>query len=62
MYVQAYLQFSNQHNPFISSHSSDHDMLIPYFGTQACISSMNLNITTDWQPCFVDDQVAVLQS
>ena len=50
------------HNPSISSHSGDHDMLIPYVGTQAWIASLNLNISEDWQPWFVDGQVAGLVS
>eukprot|EP00261_Vitis_vinifera_P002294 XP_002266354.2 PREDICTED: serine carboxypeptidase-like 18 [Vitis vinifera] len=39
-------------------YSGDHDMLIPYVGTQAWIASLNLNISEDWQPWFVDGQVA----
>ncbi|RVW82490.1 Serine carboxypeptidase-like 18 [Vitis vinifera] len=41
-------------------YSGDHDMLIPYVGTQAWIASLNLNISEDWQPWFVDGQVAGL--
>lgn len=39
-------------------HSGDHDMAIPYVGTQEWISSLNLNISDDWKPWFVDGQVA----
>ncbi|KAL6346989.1 hypothetical protein AAG906_012240 [Vitis piasezkii] len=39
-------------------YSGDHDMIIPYVGTQQWIASLNLNISDDWQPWFVDGQVA----
>ncbi|XP_034681812.1 serine carboxypeptidase-like 18 [Vitis riparia] len=39
-------------------YSGDHDMDIPYVGTQEWISSLNLNISDDWKPWFVDGQVA----
>ncbi|XP_044488379.1 serine carboxypeptidase-like 18 isoform X2 [Mangifera indica] len=39
-------------------YSGDQDMVIPYVGTQAWIKSMNLTIQYDWQPWFVDGQIA----
>ncbi|KAA8536290.1 hypothetical protein F0562_028768 [Nyssa sinensis] len=39
-------------------YSGDHDMLIPHVGTEAWIKSLNLPIVSDWQPWFVDGQVA----
>lgn len=39
-------------------YSGDHDMVIPYVGTQASIDTLNLTISTDWHAWFVDGQVA----
>uniref|UniRef100_A0A6N2LI99 Serine carboxypeptidase-like 18 n=1 Tax=Salix viminalis TaxID=40686 RepID=A0A6N2LI99_SALVM len=39
-------------------YSGDHDMTIPYIGTHEWIESLNLTIKFDWEPWFVDGQVA----
>ncbi|XP_061946198.1 serine carboxypeptidase-like 18 isoform X2 [Populus nigra] len=39
-------------------YSGDHDMTIPYIGTHEWIESLNLTIKYDWEPWFVDGQVA----
>ncbi|KAL3730238.1 hypothetical protein ACJRO7_027271 [Eucalyptus globulus] len=39
-------------------YSGDHDMVIPYVGTQAWIDTLNLTIYQYWHPWFVDGQVA----
>ncbi|KAJ6948795.1 serine carboxypeptidase-like 18 isoform X2 [Populus alba x Populus x berolinensis] len=39
-------------------YSGDHDMVIPYVGTLEWIESLNLTIKYDWEPWFVDGQVA----
>ncbi|XP_030550344.1 serine carboxypeptidase-like 2 isoform X2 [Rhodamnia argentea] len=39
-------------------YSGDHDMVIPYIGTQAWINTLNLTISQDWHAWFVDGQVA----
>ncbi|KAI6678195.1 hypothetical protein NL676_038991 [Syzygium grande] len=39
-------------------YSGDHDMVIPYLGTQAWIDTLNLTISEDWHAWFVDGQVA----
>ncbi|EXC12637.1 Serine carboxypeptidase-like 12 [Morus notabilis] len=38
--------------------SGDHDMAIPYIGTQAWIKSLNIPIVSQWRPWMVDDQIA----
>ncbi|KAL5787563.1 hypothetical protein ACOSP7_004512 [Xanthoceras sorbifolium] len=38
-------------------YSGDHDMVIPYVGTEKWIKSLNLTIKYGWQPWFVDGQV-----
>lgn len=39
-------------------YSGDHDMAIPYMGTQEWIASLNLTSFTLWTPWYVDAQVA----
>ncbi|KAA8536289.1 hypothetical protein F0562_028767 [Nyssa sinensis] len=39
-------------------YSGDHDMVIPYVGTQEWIYSLNLTIESGWESWFVDAQVA----
>ncbi|XP_062091663.1 serine carboxypeptidase-like 17 [Humulus lupulus] len=39
-------------------YSGDHDMMVPYLGTQAWIKSLNYTIVDDWRPWIVHDQVA----
>uniref|UniRef100_A0A5B6ZMZ1 Putative serine carboxypeptidase-like 18 n=1 Tax=Davidia involucrata TaxID=16924 RepID=A0A5B6ZMZ1_DAVIN len=39
-------------------YSGDHDMVIPYVGTQVWIYSLNLTVENGWEPWFVDAQVA----
>ncbi|EEF52263.1 serine carboxypeptidase, putative [Ricinus communis] len=39
-------------------YSGDHDMLVPFVGTQAWIRSLNFSIVDDWQPWHIEGQVA----
>ncbi|KAI6699389.1 hypothetical protein NL676_013713 [Syzygium grande] len=39
-------------------YSGDHDMVIPYLGTQSWIKTLNVSIVDDWRPWMVGDQVA----
>ncbi|XP_044474612.1 serine carboxypeptidase-like 17 isoform X2 [Mangifera indica] len=39
-------------------YSGDHDMLVPFFGTQAWIRSLNYSIVDDWRQWFLQSQVA----
>ncbi|PIA25698.1 hypothetical protein AQUCO_10900026v1 [Aquilegia coerulea] len=39
-------------------YSGDHDMIIPFIGTQAWIRSLNYSISDDWRPWLVNSQVA----
>ncbi|CAH8359420.1 unnamed protein product [Eruca vesicaria subsp. sativa] len=38
--------------------SGDHDMVVPYSGTQAWIRSLNYSIVDDWRPWLINDQIA----
>ncbi|KAF5177157.1 Serine carboxypeptidase-like, partial [Thalictrum thalictroides] len=38
-------------------YSGDHDMLVPFLGTQAWIRSLNYSISDEWRPWTVDGQV-----
>jgi serine carboxypeptidase-like clade 1 len=39
-------------------YSGDHDMVVPYIGTQSWIRSLNFSVVDDWRPWYVDGQVA----
>nr|ABR16352.1 unknown [Picea sitchensis] len=39
-------------------YSGDHDLIVPFIGTQAWIRSLNYTIVDDWRPWWVDRQVA----
>ncbi|XP_024028330.1 serine carboxypeptidase-like 7 isoform X1 [Morus notabilis] len=39
-------------------YSGDHDMLVPYIGTQTWIKSLNIPIVSTWRPWLVNDQIA----
>ncbi|XP_062176796.1 serine carboxypeptidase-like 18 [Alnus glutinosa] len=39
-------------------YSGDHDMMIPYVGTQAWIAYLSLPLVDGWRPWFVDGQIA----
>ncbi|ONK58785.1 uncharacterized protein A4U43_C09F16620 [Asparagus officinalis] len=39
-------------------YSGDHDMAVPFIGTQAWIRSLNYSIVDDWRSWHVDGQVA----
>ncbi|XP_059647897.1 serine carboxypeptidase-like 18 [Cornus florida] len=51
-----YLLYNTNYRALI--YSGDHDMNIPYLSTHAWINSLNLSISQDWKPWFVDAQVA----
>ncbi|CAA7055687.1 unnamed protein product [Microthlaspi erraticum] len=38
--------------------SGDHDMQVPFLGTQAWIRSLNYSLTDDWRPWMIGDQIA----
>jgi hypothetical protein len=50
------------HSCFLFYNSGDLDMVIPYVGTHAWIKSLNLTVSEEWEPWFVDGQVAGLVS
>ncbi|KAG7659413.1 Peptidase S10 serine carboxypeptidase [Arabidopsis suecica] len=39
-------------------YSGDHDIQVPYLGTQAWIRSLNYSIIDDWRPWMIKDQIA----
>ncbi|XP_021839164.2 serine carboxypeptidase-like 13 [Spinacia oleracea] len=39
-------------------YSGDHDMIVPFLGTQAWIRSLNYSIVDDWRKWLVDGQIA----
>lgn len=39
-------------------YSGDHDMVVPFIGTQAWIKSLNFSVVDKWRPWYVDRQVA----
>ncbi|XP_010484310.1 PREDICTED: serine carboxypeptidase-like 7 [Camelina sativa] len=38
--------------------SGDHDLMVPFLGTQAWIRSLNYSLTDDWRPWMIGDQIA----
>ncbi|XP_010555479.1 PREDICTED: serine carboxypeptidase-like 7 isoform X2 [Tarenaya hassleriana] len=38
--------------------SGDHDLFVPFLGTQAWIRSLNYSVVDDWRPWMITDQVA----
>ncbi|OWM79151.1 hypothetical protein CDL15_Pgr003322 [Punica granatum] len=39
-------------------YSGDHDMVVPYVGTEAWIQRLNMSLTTEWEPWLLEGQVA----
>uniref|UniRef100_A0A3Q7IFD9 Uncharacterized protein n=1 Tax=Solanum lycopersicum TaxID=4081 RepID=A0A3Q7IFD9_SOLLC len=39
-------------------YSGDHDIIVPHLSTEEWIDTLKLPIVEDWEPCFVDGQVA----
>ena len=39
-------------------YSGDHDMVVPFIGTQAWIRSLDFSVVDDWRPWYVTGQVA----
>ncbi|KAL1192200.1 Serine carboxypeptidase-like 3 [Cardamine amara subsp. amara] len=39
-------------------YSGDHDIQVPFLGTQAWIRSLNYSIIDDWRPWMINDQIA----
>ncbi|GMN34302.1 hypothetical protein TIFTF001_004617 [Ficus carica] len=56
--VVSYHQRLNSRGYRALVYSGDHDMTIPYIGTQAWIKSLNIPIVGQWRPWLVDDQIA----
>ncbi|GAY48011.1 hypothetical protein CUMW_108700 [Citrus unshiu] len=44
--------------PVLLCNSGDHDMIIPFLGTEAWIKSLNYSIVDDWRPWILHSQVA----
>ncbi|CAF2064577.1 unnamed protein product [Brassica napus] len=38
--------------------SGDHDMTVPYLGTQAWIRSLSYSVVDDWKPWMINDEIA----
>ncbi|CAA7059964.1 unnamed protein product [Microthlaspi erraticum] len=41
-----------------SDFSGDHDLEVPFLGTQAWIRSLNYSLIADWRPWMIGDQIA----
>lgn len=51
--------YLNQINYFVFFFDSgDHDLTVPYVGTEKWIRSLNLTVKNNWDPWFVGTQVA----
>ncbi|EXC12635.1 Serine carboxypeptidase-like 18 [Morus notabilis] len=56
--VVSYHQRLNSRGYRALIYSGDHDMMIPYIGSQAWIESLNIPIVSQWRPWLVDHQIA----
>lgn len=43
---------------FFWVNSGDHDMIVPFLGTQAWIRSLGYPLIDDWRPWMIGDQIA----